>query len=423
MKRIFLFLVLINGCLFSQVEYSRENAAISNSSFFYQASAYKSKQPGKTRIDSYVQVPYSSLSFVKKENEFDASYSIILTLYDENKDNILSERNWKEKIRTSSFEETLSRKNFNLSYKALDLTPGNYVIKIMLEDGNSSRTSSKGNKLTVRAFADSVSLSDVMLITEIVKDSSNNRIVPNISNFVTNRDDSLSFFFTLYSNREQEFYIEYYVTDPQKNNTTKQLNPYKAKTGANVITSVMKKLSFAMGNYDLKIVVKDKNWKEITSIQKPFTSGIYGIPLSIVDLDKAVTQLIYIATGEEKDFIEEAKDYSEKLKRFLNFWDKKKPNPSVEENPILIEYYRRIEYANKNFKGFSEGWRSDMGMIYVTFGPPSQVERHPMDSNSKPYEIWYYYELDRSFVFVDDTGFNDYRLYNPDYSRWPGYRQ
>ncbi len=423
MKRIFLFFALINGYLFSQVEYSRENAAIGNSAFFYQTAAYKSSKPGKTRIDSYIQVPYSSLSFVKKENEFDASYTIELTLYDEKKDNILSERNWKEKIKTGSFEETLSRKNFNLSYKALDLTPGNYVIKIMLEDGNSNRTSSKENKLTVRAITDSVSLSDVMLITEIIKDSSNNRIVPNISNFVTNHDDSLSFFFTLYSNKEQEFYIEYYITDPQKNNTTKQLNPYKAKVGANVITSLMKKLSFAMGNYDLKIVVKDKNWNEITSIQKSFVSGIYGIPLSIVDLDKAVTQLIYIATSEEKDFIEEAKDYNEKLKRFLSFWDKKKPNPSVEENPILIEYYRRIEYANKNFKGFSEGWRSDMGMIYVTFGPPSQVERHPMDSNSKPYEIWYYYELDRSFVFVDDTGFNDYRLYNPDYSRWPGYRQ
>ena len=164
-------------------------------------------------------------------------------------------------------------------------------------------------------------------------------------------------------------------------------------------------------------------WKEIISIERAFNSRIYGVPLSIVDLDKAVSQLIYIATPEEKDFIEDTKDFNEKMKRFLDFWEKKKPNSRVEENPILIEYYRRIDYANKNFKGFSEGWRSDMGMIYVTFGPPSQVERHPMDSNSKPYEIWYYYELDRSFVFIDDTGFNDYRLYNPDYSRWPGYRQ
>ena len=94
----------------------------------------------------------------------------------------------------------------------------------------------------------------------------------------------------------------------------------------------------------------------------------------------------------------------------------------MKNNPILNEYYRRIEYANKKFKALGEGWRSDMGMIYVTFGPPTNVERHPMDMNSKPYEIWEYNELDRTFIFLDQTGFGDYRLVNPDYSRWPGYR-
>ncbi|MDP3581631.1 MAG: GWxTD domain-containing protein, partial [Ignavibacteria bacterium] len=65
----------------------------------------------------------------------------------------------------------------------------------------------------------------------------------------------------------------------------------------------------------------------------------------------------------------------------------------------------------------------DMGMIYITFGPPSNVERHPLDSDAKPYEIWDYYEINRSFTFVDETGFGNYRLINPDFSRWPGYRQ
>jgi len=61
-------------------------------------------------------------------------------------------------------------------------------------------------------------------------------------------------------------------------------------------------------------------------------------------------------------------------------------------------------------------------MVFITFGPPSSVERHPLDMDSKPYEIWQYYELNRSFVFLDQTGFGDYHLVNPDYSSWPGYR-
>jgi GWxTD domain-containing protein len=132
--------------------------------------------------------------------------------------------------------------------------------------------------------------------------------------------------------------------------------------------------------------------------------------------------MTYIASGKEIDFILEGESYDDKLNRFFAFWDTKKPNQTLDDNPILYEYYRRIEYANKNFKGMLEGWRSDMGLIYVTFGPPSSVERHPMEIDSKPYEVWDYYELNRYFVFVDQTGFGDYRLLNPDYSRWPGYR-
>ena len=147
------------------------------------------------------------------------------------------------------------------------------------------------------------------------------------------------------------------------------------------------------------------------------------MPSSIIDLDKAIVEMLYIASSQEIDSIKAGKTYDDKLKRFQAFWWKKKPNITVDDNPILLEYYRRIEYSNKHFKGLSEGWRTDMGLIYVTLGPPSAVQRHPMESNSKPYEEWDYYELNRSFVFADQTGFGDFYLVDPDYSSWPGYRQ
>jgi hypothetical protein len=56
-----------------------------------------------------------------------------------------------------------------------------------------------------------------------------------------------------------------------------------------------------------------------------------------------------------------------------------------------------------------------MGMIFILFGPPSNIERHPFEIDYKPYEIWYYYELNREFVFVDETGFGEYRLVSPIY--------
>ena len=56
---------------------------------------------------------------------------------------------------------------------------------------------------------------------------------------------------------------------------------------------------------------------------------------------------------------------------------------------------------------------SDIGLVYVIFGAQSNIERHPYDMDAKPYEIWDYYDDNKQFVFVDNTGFGDYRLITP----------
>ena len=77
-----------------------------------------------------------------------------------------------------------------------------------------------------------------------------------------------------------------------------------------------------------------------------------------------------------------------------------------------------MAFANQNYGHYLEGWRTDMGMIFVRFGSPDNIERHPFEYNVKPYEIWYYYQLNRQFIFVDETGFGDYRLRYPTTDLW-----
>ena len=79
----------------------------------------------------------------------------------------------------------------------------------------------------------------------------------------------------------------------------------------------------------------------------------------------------------------------------------------------MEEYYSRVEYANKNFSHYQAGWKTDMGMVFILFGSPNNVERHPFDIDSKPYEIWSYYDYNRSVIFVDESGFGDYQLLTP----------
>ena len=48
------------------------------------------------------------------------------------------------------------------------------------------------------------------------------------------------------------------------------------------------------------------------------------------------------------------------------------------------------------------------------YGEPSEVERYPNQTDTKPYEIWHYNDLEGGvlFIFADLTGFSDYTLIN-----------
>ncbi|MFA7287952.1 MAG: GWxTD domain-containing protein [Melioribacteraceae bacterium] len=425
MKRILLFLLFLItvDIINAQVEYSRDSQFLGSAPFFsIDAASYKSSKEGKTRVDFFIQVPYANIQFVKKGSEFLASYSITLTFYSEDKSRIMFESIWKEKLSSDSFEETNSNNNYNLSYKFFDLTPGKYNLKCTVEDSDSRKSSNRDFPLNVREITDSLDLSDLLLVTDVIKDSLGESIVPNVARMVTNKTSELSVYLEIYSNKNQLAYIDFTMKDIKNGKNFNQLSPQELNKGINKVIHTFNKTDFSVGDYSIIALLKNSEWKEIKSTEKRFISKIFGVPSGIIDLDKAIDQMLYIASPEQLDDLKDAKNYEEKLNRFLAFWQSKKPNRSSEENPVMYEYYRRIDYATKTFKGLGEGWRSDMGMIYVTFGPPNNVERHPIDAYSKPYEVWEYYDINRSFVFSDNTGFGNYRLVNPDFSRWPGYR-
>jgi GWxTD domain-containing protein len=44
---------------------------------------------------------------------------------------------------------------------------------------------------------------------------------------------------------------------------------------------------------------------------------------------------------------------------------------------VAAMYYRRVRQANRLFTNYKEGWKTDRGMFYILFGPPSGVIRTP----------------------------------------------
>jgi GWxTD domain-containing protein len=376
---------------------------------------FSSQQPGLTRTDVFIQVPYNEVQFVLSGTNFVANYTISVSIFTPDKAKLIVEKTWNEKLEATDFAQTTSRNNFNLSMRSFQLVPGEYVFRTSMEDRESSRNFVSENKFTVRNLSTDFAVSDILILVKNTIDEGSNRILPNISRNIAVAENGIPIFMEMYSNKPRTVKMELSILDEKKKVISQNFQTQNVDSGINKIFYTFQDTSLPLGSYSIYVDVKGEGGENFGNVVKQFTSRWIGIPSIIQDLDKAISQMVYIASEDELDHIEDAETKDEQVKRYLEFWKKKDPVPESEDNELFNEYYRRIDYANKNFSHYSEGWRTDRGMVFVILGPPNNVDRHPFDYNAKPYEIWEYYNLNRSFVFVDETGFGDYRLITPLY--------
>lgn len=88
--------------------------------------------------------------------------------------------------------------------------------------------------------------------------------------------------------------------------------------------------------------------------------------------------VIYIIKDDEKQRYKKLKTDEEREKFIEQFWAKRDPSPATpNENEFKKEHYRRIAYASERFATKIEGWKTDQGRMYITFGPPDEMEMHP----------------------------------------------
>ena len=117
--------------------------------------------------------------------------------------------------------------------------------------------------------------------------------------------------------------------------------------------------------------------------------------------------LKYLTSKKEFQNIIESKNKKEEIDKF---WLKNSSSP--ERAKYLIKtYYNRVQDANLFFTSFKEGWKTDRGMIYIVFGPPSTIYK------SSESESWIYGSeknyLSYNFNFINvDNPFtnNDFML-------------
>lgn len=415
MKKLLLSILIFVSLLLAQNK-PLEMKTFALPQFFIDAINTKSEQLGKTKLDLYVQIPYSSLQFIKSQEQYKSRYSVNILIYDKNSTNILESVSWENEVLVKDYVLSTSNKSYSLEFKSILLKPDNYNIKAVVEDLESKKTFIQDIPLIVTSFDSPLNLSDIIMIEKEL----DNKLYLNLSRIFTNNEKSIRFYYDTFSDSTGMAFITYSISDVNNQIVYRKINIQDLKIGKNTIYAVLDSVKLSLGNYKINVEVKLNEIK--VGRAKSFVSKIFGYPSSIKDVDLAVRQMRYIAQQSEMDYIIEAENYDEKVKRFIEFWKMKDPDPSTDLNEVLLEYYRRVDYANITFKGYSDGWRSDMGMIYITLGQPDNIERHPFDSGSRPYEVWTYNHINSQFLFVDFSGFGEYRLQNTNYRDWSRYR-
>jgi len=140
------------------------------------------------------------------------------------------------------------------------------------------------------------------------------------------------------------------------------------------------------------------------------------------------TDVVYIITDEERRAFKNLQTDEERQQFVEQFWLRRDPTPDTEENEFKEEHYRRIAYANEHYASGIPGWKADRGRIYITFGPPDEIDSHPSggsyerpyeegggSTSTYPFEKWRYRYIDGignnvEIEFVDTTMSGEYHM-------------
>ncbi|MFH1941302.1 MAG: GWxTD domain-containing protein [bacterium] len=376
--------------------------------FHYDLITSAAETKGQSVLHISMKIAYDELQFLRMEDGYRAAYEVNMMVFHPNGDPA-NGRIIRQDIEVNTFDETKSGTDFSLVENEFILLPGEYTFLVEIMDMDSKKKGRQEKKISIPDyFQKPFDVSDLFFIDSIAPDSTGkSTAVPSVLADYGTAQKSLFVRFEIYSQPPLDSVrITYYILDLEEEVLRKH-DYYKVLDGERTIEYLeVSRGKLESGKYKFELTVGEGK-ATITHV-KDFSVLWVGMPAFATDLDKAIEQMKYANKDVVKKIKKAKKADRERI--FKEFWRSLDPSPNTTRNELMEEYYRRVDYANKQFGVFKQGWTTDQGMVYIILGPPNDVSRHPVETGSKPYEVWSYNDLNRSFVFRDDRGFGEYRL-------------
>ena len=407
MKKLFIYILLV-GLIFPQNRNQRNlNRNIDQ---FRMTSFTRPLESGSVEIMSFVVIPNRSLQFIKEKNKFIAEYDANIFVTTDDEDVQVATGSFSDKIISNKFSETTSKVKSTVLNTSFVVPLGDYNISINVKDLDTKLSSKQNNKVELKQFSNDSQVYDPIFIKEAKGEwGFESNKFPIDANQIVVKNNEIQFYqYAVINAGVYEMVIN--ILSGKEVQWSKTIN---SSSESRVISHLITVSTKDINRKDLKVQVSvnQKNSTKSRSLGFRFRNSF--MPDSITNIDLALSQMNYILTSDERKELKKLKQ-SDKENFFKKAWARRDPKPDTKVNELMDEYYGRISFTEENFsRGTSGGWRSDMGMIFILFGKPDDIQRHTSMQSNYSYETWYYFSIGQEFAFVDDYGFGDYRLRYP----------
>jgi GWxTD domain-containing protein len=364
---------------------------------------------GKPALSIAFSVPNSELQWVKVPRGYAAGAELAVVFEPVKPGRIYGDV-WERRMVVASFPVTNSASATLTEKRSFDVPPGRYNVRVSLRDVNAGQQSQARERIDVPDYS-RVPIGFADLDLGLVDTLGNFTSVPtrlygfNVSRLAARA----SMFDRRPGSWPRQYTFRYRIlNDLGEELTTGTQGVSLARSADPVIVRPANSELF-IGGYDFEVtLVEDKSrWR----VDRTFEVEESGPPRG-KEFEQMLEALSYIADAREIDHLRSL-GTEDQARGWEEFWRRRDPTPETVRNEAMLEFFRRVRYTERHFQGFGPGWRSDMGRIYIKFGPPDQIESHPSSADTPSYEMWFYNQPYRRFVFADREGFGRFVLVSP----------
>tara|TARA_B100000902_G_C27314951_1_gene920697 strand:+ start:2685 stop:3905 length:1221 start_codon:yes stop_codon:yes gene_type:complete len=360
-------------------------------------------------VITFVEIFNRNLQFIKIEEGFESSFEVTVSLVSKDS-NKLFKTTFSDSINVKNFSETVKMSKPRIIVNKFLIPYGEFDINFSLKDLDTKLVGKKQTKVPSKNLSSNRNIKIFEPIFVIHKDGDWNFGLdkyPLKLNKIASKDGFIEFYQYIYFEEKGEYLIN--ISLVSEDGEWKK--SFIEKVTSNNIEKLIKAPLKGIETSNLKIKVDIS--KDSNVISKSFPIKLKNDILIFSNksnISKALNQMNYILDSDEKKELRNLKN-SEKENFFKKVWAKRDPDLTTKENELMEEYYRRVNFSEENFsKGSSQGWRSDMGMIYILFGKPDDIVKSMNPQQSYNFETWYYFQINEEFVFIDEYGFGNFRL-------------